>query len=98
MSRIEVAVQAHFAEAASRSSPAQPSTAQPDSSSSQSTVDTPFARVNSVVPNSPAADAGLEVGDQIARFGAATWLNHDKLSKVASIVSQNESVGSPCVQ
>lgn len=97
MSQIEVAVQAHFAEAASRPSAAQPqpSTAESVSSSSQPAVDTPFARVNSIVPNSPAADAGLEVGDQIARFGVATWLNHDKLSKVASIVSQHESVGFP---
>ena len=28
----------------------------------------------------------------MARFGAATWLNHEKLAKVAQIVSQSEGV------
>ena len=51
-----------------------------------------FAKVNSVEPNSPAQRAGLRPGDRIEKFGDANWLNHDKLSKVAQIVSQNEAV------
>jgi len=89
MSRLENAVHAQFAQGASNP---RPSTI-PSSSSqrAEAQADTPFAKVNSVVPNSPAADAGLAVGDKITRFGTATWLNHDKLAKVAQIVSQNES-------
>ncbi|KAL4791870.1 hypothetical protein BDV19DRAFT_369579 [Aspergillus venezuelensis] len=51
---------------------------------------TPFAKVNSVVPGSPADQAGLQAGDTIRSFGTATWLNHERLSKVAEVVQQNE--------
>ncbi|PYI11637.1 26S proteasome non-ATPase regulatory subunit 9 [Aspergillus sclerotiicarbonarius CBS 121057] len=50
----------------------------------------PFAKVNSVVPGSPADQAGLRVGDTIRGFGSANWLNHERLSKVAEIVQQSE--------
>ncbi|KAI9705991.1 MAG: putative 26S proteasome regulatory subunit [Candelina mexicana] len=53
-------------------------------------VETPFAKVNSVVPGSPADDAGLKAGDRIRRFGSANWINHEKLSKVAEVVQRNE--------
>ncbi|RAL03850.1 putative 26S proteasome non-ATPase regulatory subunit Nas2 [Aspergillus ibericus CBS 121593] len=55
----------------------------------------PFAKVNSVVPGSPADQAGLRVGDTIRGFGGANWLNHERLSKVAEIVQQSE--GRPVV-
>lgn len=90
MAKIEKAVHAQFA--------SQPTQAQASASSSTARqtettqADTPFAKVNSVVANSPAADAGLQAGDKVARFGPATWLNHDKLAKVAQIVSQSEGV------
>ncbi|KAL4908392.1 hypothetical protein BDW74DRAFT_147387 [Aspergillus multicolor] len=51
---------------------------------------TPFAKVNSVVPGSPAGRAGLQVGDTIRSFGTVNWLNHERLSKVADVVQQNE--------
>jgi 26S proteasome non-ATPase regulatory subunit 9 len=98
MLRIEKAVQAQFAEAASLPTNAEPSTPHvpaSSSSSSQPASITPFAKVNSVVARSPAEDAGLRVHDLITRFGSATWLNHDKLSKVAEVVAQNEGVSWP---
>ena len=94
MSRLENAVHAQFAaQSVATSQPAAtpsfPSTARQEEGVR---ADTPFAKVNSVVLNSPAADAGLQAGDKVTRFGAATWLNHDRLAKVAQIVSQNEGV------
>ncbi|KAI9822225.1 MAG: putative 26S proteasome regulatory subunit [Thelocarpon impressellum] len=49
----------------------------------------PFARVNSVVPDSPAAEAGLRAGDGIRRFDSVNWTNHEKLTKVAETVQRN---------
>ena len=59
----------------------------------QGLVDTPFAKVNSVVPGSPADHAGLKAGDRIWRFGDINWLNHEKLGKVAETVQRNQGVG-----
>lgn len=62
---------------------------------------TPFAKVNSVVSGSPADQAGLKVGDAIRGFGNINWLNHERLSKVAQVVQENEGVRSvlcPCVK
>ncbi|RHZ65820.1 putative 26S proteasome non-ATPase regulatory subunit Nas2 [Aspergillus thermomutatus] len=53
-------------------------------------IGTPFAKVNSVVPGSPADQAGLEAGDTIRSFGNVNWINHERLSKVAETVQQNE--------
>lgn len=55
----------------------------------------PFAIVNSVVPASPADEAGLKAGDKIRKFGSADWINHEKLSKVADIVQRHEGVRTP---
>lgn len=54
---------------------------------------TPFAKVNSVVSGSPAEQAGLKEGDTIRSFGNVNWINHERLSKVAEAVQQNEGVG-----
>lgn len=51
--------------------------------------ETPFAKVNSVEPGSPAHEAGLKSGDLIRRFGAAIWSNHERLRKVGEVVGQN---------
>ncbi|TDZ23247.1 26S proteasome non-ATPase regulatory subunit 9 [Colletotrichum orbiculare MAFF 240422] len=49
-----------------------------------------FARVNSVVPGSPAEVAGLKPGDEIRKFGYVNHSNHDSLRKVAECVQGNE--------
>ncbi|KAL2015328.1 hypothetical protein VTK56DRAFT_5790 [Thermocarpiscus australiensis] len=54
------------------------------------TLDRPFAKVNTVVENSPAATAGLKPGDLIRNFGYVNYENHDGLKKVAECVQGNE--------
>ncbi|KZF24236.1 26S proteasome non-ATPase regulatory subunit 9 [Xylona heveae TC161] len=61
-----------------------------NAASASGLIETPFAKVNSVVEGSPADEAGLKAGDRVRRFGTATWLNHEKLTKVAEVVRQNE--------
>ncbi|KAH8889581.1 hypothetical protein GQ53DRAFT_748291 [Thozetella sp. PMI_491] len=56
------------------------------------TLDRPFAKVNSVVDNSPAATAGLKAGDLVRNFGYVNFENHDDLKKVAECVQGNEGV------
>ncbi|KAE9987119.1 hypothetical protein EG327_004017 [Venturia inaequalis] len=95
MSRLEVVIQQRFADMASEPAPAatsSPSVPVHSSTpqSAQATSSTPFAKVNAVLSGSPAADSGLQVGDEVTCLGSATWLNHDKLSKVAEIVAQSE--------
>jgi 26S proteasome non-ATPase regulatory subunit 9 len=97
MSRIEVGLHAHHARLAQQAqdaaSAAPASTA--GSTSTPAALDAPFAKVNSVAPDSPAETAGLKVGDQIVKFGWVDWTNHDKLARVAEAVSQNEGVSCP---
>ncbi|KAL9620868.1 MAG: hypothetical protein Q9160_004649 [Pyrenula sp. 1 TL-2023] len=54
------------------------------------TLETPFARVNSVADGGPANLASLRVGDQIRSFGGVNWMNHENLTKVAEVVQRNE--------
>ncbi|KAI1429993.1 hypothetical protein F5Y12DRAFT_793137 [Xylaria sp. FL1777] len=54
------------------------------------TLEVPFAKVNSVVADSPADDAGLKAGDEIRNFGYVNKSNHDGLKKVAECVQGNE--------
>ncbi|KAF2813093.1 26S proteasome non-ATPase regulatory subunit 9 [Mytilinidion resinicola] len=96
MGRIEKGLHAHhaaMAEAAQNGSVASTSALEPAAGSSGAgTLEAPFAKVNSVVPGSPAESAGLQAGDSIVKFGTVDWTNHDKLSKVAEAVSQNEGL------
>lgn len=56
------------------------------------TLEEPFAKVNSVVVNSPAETAGLKAGDTIRTFGYVNKSNHDNLRRVAQCVQGNEGV------
>ncbi|KAK5109353.1 hypothetical protein LTR62_007123 [Meristemomyces frigidus] len=96
MAKLEASVQEHFAAgktmegmgSQTRAAPA----LQPGSSTANSAIEPPFARVNSVVPDSPADQAGMKAGDKVTRFGSANWTNHERLSKVAQAVQQNENL------
>jgi len=55
-------------------------------------LEVPFAKVNSVVADSPADTAGLKAGDEIRNFGYVNKNNHDSLKKVAECVQGNEGV------
>ena len=98
MSKIELGLHEHHAlYQASNPSPASSSSQgagrSGNAASDQGLIDTPFAKVNSVVAGSPADEAGLKAGDRVRRFGEVTWLNHEKLSKVAETVQRNQGVG-----
>jgi 26S proteasome regulatory subunit N4 len=54
--------------------------------------ETVFARVNSVVANSPADTAGLKAGDGIVRFGDVDFMNHANLSRVSTLVQSSQGV------
>ncbi len=56
------------------------------------TLEVPFAKVNSVVADSPADAAGLKAGDEIRNLGYVNRANHDGLKKVAECVQGNEGV------
>ncbi|KAJ5483000.1 26S proteasome non-ATPase regulatory subunit 9 [Penicillium diatomitis] len=101
MKYLEKALHAHFAqlqnapagESAPNGTSAAPvalSSAVDDSTGNPGALGTPFARVNTVESASPAAEAGLKTGDLIRSFGTVHWLNHERLSKVAEAVQQNE--------
>lgn len=104
MAKLEIAVQEQFA----AGKPAEDGTSLPHRPNTTTearpqplaapVVEPPFAKVNSVVPNSPAAQAGLQAGDKVAKFGWVNWSNHERLGKVAYIVQQNENVRNklPC--
>ncbi len=98
MSKLEAGLHAHHAsiqstQTLSVQSPSQRRDAGVSSNTTDSDlVETPFAKVNSVVAGSPAEDAGLRMGDRIRRFGEVNWINHEKLSKVAETVQKMEGV------
>ena len=102
MSKIEAGLHDHYAitkeEAAAPSSGTAQragarSTGRPGASGAETNLpDTAFAKVNSVVTGSPADDAGMKAGDEVLRFGLVDFMNHEKLSKVAETVQQNQGV------
>ncbi|KAA8894398.1 26S proteasome non-ATPase regulatory subunit 9 [Sphaerosporella brunnea] len=69
---------------------AAPRTTTTSGASAPEDVQTPFAKINSVAPNSPAAEAGLQKGDYIKKFGTVNALNHEKLKKLTELVAANE--------
>ena len=99
MSRIETGLHAHHAAITGTLSTTQaphipqasPTGAQ-DNTTDPDIIETPFAKVNSVVDGSPADEAGLKAGDGIRRFGSINWVNHERLSNVAELVYQSEGV------
>ena len=98
MSKIELGLHEHHALHQASNPPPASSSSQGigrsgNAASDQGLIDTPFAKVNSVVPGSPADEAGLKAGDRVRRFGEVNWLNHEKLSKVAETVQRNQGVG-----
>jgi 26S proteasome regulatory subunit N4 len=100
MNRIEIGLHQHHAslQESGDSKESQPEiTRQNDVTNDQTpgrtTIESPFAKVNSVAPSSPAQEAGLKVGDKIRNFGLATWRNHENLRKVAEVVQRSEGVG-----
>lgn len=92
MAKIDKGLEAYFSASADQAATASTVSAADNPTSTLGSLETAFARVNSVVPGSPAAGAGMKAGDLVSRFGEADWLNHEKLSRVAQIVSQNEGV------
>ena len=101
MSKIEVGLHAHHASiqaagasegAKTMASTSKEKDVEAGSGSAAGLIETPFAKVNSVVEGSPADTAGLKAGDTIRTFGTANWMNHEKLSKVAEVVQRSEGV------
>lgn len=104
MGKLEKAIEEHFAagktaeasaaaETAARAPEANHAIQSPASSSGLAAA--PFAKVNSVAPDSPADEAGMQVGDRVTTFGSVNFTNHERLSKVAQVVQQNENVSDP---
>ncbi|KAI9656545.1 MAG: putative 26S proteasome regulatory subunit [Bathelium mastoideum] len=89
MTRIEAGLHTHHAQMQASQTPSA-SLSTTAAASGGSSTQAPFAKVNSVAIGSPAETAGLRVGDRVTLFGTATWMNHEKLSKVAQVVAQNE--------
>ena len=97
MAKVEVAIQEHFESSGDKSSAAAPAVQQAAEFSmpSSSSIEPPFAKVNAVMPGSPADSAGLKVGDKVTRFDDVDFTNHERLSRVAQAVQQNENVRIP---
>lgn len=93
MGVIEKHLHEHFASLGDEEVPAVPDQGMSELRDSVPEVlDEPFAKVNSVVDNSPADSAGLKAGDLIRAFGYVNKSNHDNLTKVGECVQGNEGV------
>ena len=105
MSKLEVAIHDHFAAGKTGGIPSTTSTTADSigadlalSTRQDAVIEPPFAKVNTVAPNSPAYQAGLRAGDKIMQFGSVNWTNHERLSRVAEVVQQNENVSSKTIE
>lgn len=97
MAKIETAVHDQFAKGAEASNTQNTTQSGAQSAGgpqalSGAALEPPFARVNTVAPGSPAASAGLQVGDKVTRFGIVNFTNHERLSKISQVVQQNQNV------
>lgn len=92
MSRIEKGLHDHHARLAEQANNPAASQTQAALGAPPAALEAPFAKVSSVVAGSPAETAGLKAGDTITKFGWVDWTNHERLSRVAEAVSQNEGV------
>lgn len=93
MKYLEKGLHAHFENLQQNQNPSADSQQPPPTSTATpSTVETPFAKVNSVASGSPADQAGLRAGDTIRSFGNINWVNNERLAKVGEVVQQNEGV------
>ena len=97
MNAIEKKIHEHFASMTEKNLDfASGSTPQPSENRSLASrpaaLDLPFAKVNTVVPGSPAESAGLTAGDEIRNFGYVNRSNNDGLRRVADCVQGNEGV------
>ena len=95
--RIETGLHAHHAALAASEPPvSEPSTTTNGTTTGQRPTievpEIPFAKVTSVIAQSPAEEAGLRAGDRIRRFGSVNWMNHEKLTKVAETVQRLQGV------
>jgi len=97
MSVIEKHIHEHFARLAEEGSTEEPTTNGVHSSSDilpsrsvPQALGPPFAKVNSVVADSPADSAGLKAGDEIRNFGYVNISNHEGLRRVGECVQGNE--------
>lgn len=99
MAKIETHIHAHFASLMENNQASSTNNPDPDIDSTPdlalrdfvpAPLDPPFAKVNTIAPNSPAASAGLQQGDLIRNFGWVNSTNHDGLRKVAECVQGNE--------
>lgn len=97
MKQVEIAVQEAFASGKTADLAQIPSTNGTSTASTafgantSAAIEPPFARVNTVVPGSPAEQAGLKAGDKIVKFGSVNWTNHERLSRVAQVVQAGEN-------
>lgn len=107
MKRIELGLHAHHARLAAAAASEETAVAAatstlPTTTSTTTTVrttaastaeiHTPFAKINSVAEGSPAAEAGMQAGDYIKKFGWVHALNHEKLKKLTECVAANDGV------
>ncbi|XP_026865123.1 26S proteasome non-ATPase regulatory subunit 9 [Electrophorus electricus] len=64
--------------------------AQVESMEQESSLPSPFARVDAVTQGSPAHQAGLLTGDEIIEFGSVNTSNFQNLQNIASVVQHSE--------
>ncbi|XP_002733721.1 26S proteasome non-ATPase regulatory subunit 9-like [Saccoglossus kowalevskii] len=50
----------------------------------------PFAKIDIVTPESPASIGGLEVGDQVIKFGSVTVENFHSLQNIGQVVQHSQ--------
>lgn len=101
MAKVEQGVHTYFADIRAREArgetsqvpPAAPELTEDMSSGQNQLPETPFAKVNTVADGSPAAQAGMKVGDKVRSFGIVNWMNHENLRKISEVVQNNEGVG-----